>query len=290
MTTTMAPPPPPPAPPAEGPRPEPAPTPPTRGSSRVVAILAIVFGGLVVLGALGWAVVSTIVNANVRTEVRSVPVSGVDSLDLDLSAGNLRVEFADVSEARLEVRGAFGIDRWTFRAEDDDLVVASPHWMFGAGWLFGGNGEAVLTLPDSLEGMDADLNLSAGDLDVEGTFGEIEQTVSAGSLTLQGTARSLDLDLSAGDAEVDMEDLGSGEWTISAGSLDARLIGEAPRELTIDLSAGSADVVVPTGSYDITSDVSAGSFDNFLGSDPGAANRIAVQVSAGEVVLRTVRD
>jgi len=52
------------------------------------------------------------------------------------------------------------------------------------------------------------------------------------------------------------------------------------------VSAGRLDIVVPEGEYDVTSDVSAGDFDNRVGSVPGADSTVDVSVSAGKVVLR----
>ena len=60
----------------------------------------------------------------------------------------------------------------------------------------------------------------------------------------------------------------------------------SPRTLELDVSAGSLDVTVPDGDYDVTSDVSAGDFDNRVGSTPGADSTVDVQVSAGKAILQ----
>ena len=43
---------------------------------------------------------------------------------------------------------------------------------------------------------------------------------------------------------------------------------------------------MPDGEYDVVSDVTAGDFDNRVGSTPDADSSVSVQVSAGKAVLR----
>jgi len=294
MSTTLNPPPP--ATPA-GPPPVPGQNPPggspqrpPSSAGRVVAILAIVFGSLVIVGAIVSAVVGTIVSASVHTTNRTVEVAGVDRLDIDAAAGSLRVEFGSVREAELEVTSSWGADRWVLERDGGDLVVSSPRmwgpwWIFG-GW-FGGPGDAVLRLPQSLEGLDADITFSAGTLDVEGEFAELDLTMNAGRADIAGSAESLKADMNAGRADLELADVATANLIVNAGSLDAALTGSQPDEVTVDLSAGSLNLSVPEGDYVVTSDVSAGGFDNRIGSDPSASSTIHVEVSAGQVTLRS---
>jgi len=291
MTVTMTPPP---MPPTGGPAagstgsagtPGMPGTTPTRGSSRLVATLAIVFGAVLILGTLAWGAVSTILGATVRGDVRAVGVNGVTSLDVDLGAGDLRIEYDDVNEASLAVRSTFGADRWTLRVDEDELTVASPQWIFGLGWIIGGNGEAVLTLPRALEGLDADLDLGAGEITAIGEFGELDIDLGAGQILVEGSARELSAEISAGSADLELADVRTAQLSVSAGSMRASLSGSMPNDITAQVSAGSLDLAVPEGQYDVSSDVSAGSFDNRIGSQPGADDRIRVDVSAGEATL-----
>lgn len=282
MTTTLTPPPVPPVPEAS--------TPPSRPPSpagRVVAIVAIVVGSVILLGAVLSAVGSTIASALVHTDARTVAVADVKQLDLDLSAGQLSVVFDEGrTDAELEVTSTLGADAWTFAVQGDTLAVASPHRFFGPDWWFGGSGRAVLRLPASLQGADADFDVSAGDFTMTGEFGDLDGQLSAGAVTLDGTAASLGLDLSAGAADVSLADVRSADLSVSAGSITAELTGTRPRAVTIEVSAGSVDLRVPEGDYDVRSDVSAGSFDSRIPATRGAASTIDVQISAGSVTLR----
>ena len=277
-----------PAPPAgtDSPGPE---SPGTRGSSTVIAVLVIVLGALIVFGTIIGAVFSTIRAAAVSTDSRAVAVSGVDTLSIELNAGSLTVEYADVDEAELEVTAPFGGDRWSLERDGDTLTVSSPRWEWGMGWVFGGSGSAVLLLPDDLEGLDAELQMAAGSFHADGEFGAVGLSVGAGEVDLAGAADDLTIDLSAGRATLDLADVDTADLTVSAGSMDAALTGSQPSDIRAEVSAGSLNLVVPEGSYDVTSDVSAGNFRNSLGSDPGADSTISVNLSAGQVSLRSAR-
>lgn len=283
MSTTITPPPVPPM-PSETPSPPRSP----RASSRVIAILTIALGAALVVGTLTSSAFSTVAAASVTTDARAVEASGVESLVTDLSAGSLRIEFADVTEAELDVTSAFGAGQWTLERNGDELRVASPDWRWGFAWPFrGGNGSAVLRLPESLEGLDASLQMSAGELAASGDFGEVDLDIGAGRARLDGSATELSVDLSAGGADLDLAGVRTADLTVSAGTMDASLTDRRPEEITIDVSAGSLDLSVPEGDYDVTSEVSAGGFDNRIGSTPGAENTVDVQVSAGSATLRS---
>ena len=262
----------------------------TRGASRVVAILTIALGCTVVLGAIGSATFSTVAAASVHTESQEIDVTGVTDLAVAVDAASLRVEFADVSDATLEVTSGGGVGAWSLERNGDELVIASPH-RFGPWWLFGGEARATLTLPRELEGtaLDASLDLAAGDLTVDGEFGDLDIEVGAGSLTVDGAARALSVDLSAGGADIDLADVDEAEFSVSAGAIDSRLTGSAPSVVTVDVSAGSLDLRLPDATYDVRSDVSAGEFDNRLSTEMGADKVVDVTVSAGTVTIVSAR-
>lgn len=287
MTTITPPPPQPPLPP----QPVAPPTPPSGGgsqASKVIAILAIVFGVIVVIATATGAIVTSVVSAGTQTVTRTLDVDGIDELDLDVSAGTVRVEFGDVPEATLEVTGGWGTERWTFAREGDELIVATPDRPFGIGWILGGSGRATLTLPQELEdtALDAQITLSAGELDASGTYSELELDVSAGTVEVTGQARELSVDLSAGRAELELADVAEADLSVSAGTLISRLSGEAPDLVNLNVAAGSLTLTLPDEIYDVSVEVSAGGMDNELQTSTSADRRIVGEVSAGQVTLR----
>jgi len=290
MTDQLTPPAPP-APPvapggATGPVPPPA---GSGGSAKVVAILTATLGGAIALGLVGSAVITTVVSASTGTETSAVTAAGVRELDIDVSAGSLRLEFADVPQASLDVTGGWGSGGWTLEREGDELIVSSPDWTFGGSWLFGGDVRAVLTLPRALETtvLDAQFTISAGELDASGRFGELGIDMGAGSARVSGEARDVTAGISAGRADLDLAGVDSADLRVSAGRFEARLTGDQPSLVDLEVSAGSLDLTLPEGSYDVTSSAEAGQVDNRLETSASSPNRVAVQLSAGSVSLRS---
>jgi hypothetical protein len=285
MSTTLTPP------PTVPQRPTDEARPPSDGS-RAVAIVVIVIGAVVLLGAMISAALGTVASASVHTSHRTLDAAGVEELDLEAAAGTLRVEFTDVSEAELEVTSSWGADNWRFERDDDTLEVSSPDrlgWFSWRSWFGDGGADAGLRLPSALEGLDADVSLAAGEFVTDGEFGELSLSLAAGSFDVSGSAESLSADVSAGRGTLELDGVREADLSVSAGSLDAVLTGTRPEAIEADVSAGTLRITVPEGDYDVTSDVSAGDFDNGLGSTPGASSTIRVQVSAGQAVLRSGR-
>ena len=286
MTTTPLTPPPTSTPPTSTP-PAPGPAGPQRSAPRVIAILTTALGVAVVLGTIATSVVSTVAAGAGRfSDTRSLGVAGVTAIEVEAAAGDLSVVFGDVDEATLHVTDTAAA--WTFEVDDDTLRVETPRRTF-FGWGWGGNGHAVLTLPDTLEGVDASFSLGAGGLGVDGTFGELDLDLAAGELDVTGTADALDLRVGAGNADVTLRDVTEADLGLSAGDATVRLEGSAPREVSLEVSAGTFDLLLPDQEYAVRADVSAGSLDtDDLRTNSSASRTITVDVSAGEARIRPV--
>ncbi|KJQ52557.1 DUF4097 family beta strand repeat-containing protein [Microbacterium sp. SA39] len=277
------------APQAEAPRPEAA----SNGSGRTAITVGIaIFGGLALLGSGGTAAVAAsgdLWSSSLPDSVQTVGVEGIDGLDLDVDGSNMQIEFGDVDEAELSITNGRG-PSWTFERDGGELIVRSPEsrwgWWF-SNW-FGDDELAVLTLPESLDdgGLEGDLTLDAGSLDVEGTFSHLGIDVSAGEVNVEGSATSLDVDMSAGRADILLDGVEDAVLGVSAGNLDVELTGTPPSQTTIDVSAGSVDLTVPDVSYAITQDVSAGSLDAKIEQSGSGQRAIDVTLSAGSVTIR----
>lgn len=270
--------------------------------ARAGAIALAVFGGIALLAAGGTAAFAA--THDVRDAARpgpagaqsqTVDATGIQTLRMDVAGSDVTARFGDVEEATLEVDGKRG-SNWTLERDDDELVVSSPDrgfgWWFDSGW-FGddwfSDETVILTLPESLNGgrLDAEFTLSAGSLDIDGSYGEVDVEVGAGDLKIDGSATSLDANVNAGRADLVLADVTEAEFTVSAGKIVAELIDTTPSSVTIDVSAGSLDLTVPDDTYRVTQEVSAGSFDNRLNTSTESRFAIDASVSAGSVVLRS---
>ena len=271
----------------------------SRGSGARAGVIAIAaFGGIALIGAGGTAAFAAVHDIQTSVagagEVQSVSVAGVDAISVDVAASDVTVRFGNVDEATLEVTGTVD-NRWTMERIADELVVGNDESLFGwfgGDWFgsrwFANDESVVLTLPDSLNdaNVDANFSLGAGSLDVDGEFGQLDIDLGAGSLNLTGSATSVVADISAGRADLYLTGLTEADFQVSAGKLVTELTGTAPRLITIDVSAGSADLTVPDDVYDVSQEVSAGSLDNRLDTSSSSRNRIDATLSAGSAVIR----
>lgn len=262
---------------------------------KAVTIAVAAFGGLVLLGSGTTAAIAGVNDIAAETETSAVEVAGVEALNARVDGASLSIEFYDGDTATL--RADQGSTRgWVLRVDDEELRVHSrDRGWFGLGWLtpdwiggdwFNEGDRLTLLLPESLEGIDADLSLNAGALSADGVFGEVDADVNAGRMDLTGTSSSLDLTLNAGAASVAMADVDEASFDISAGRADAELTGAAPSEVTVDVSAGNLRLTLPDEPYDVRQDRSAGSINSDLQQNPASENTVSVTVSAGSVDLR----
>lgn len=264
------------------------------GVTAIVVATAVV-GGIALLGSGGTAAAAAagnLISSSRPDSVQTLSVDGIESLDLDADASSVRVEFGDVDEAELAVTNGRGT-AWKFERDGDELVVRSPQGVFG--WWFGnwfGDKEiAVLTLPESMQdqGLDADLTLDAGTLDVAGDFGVLDIEVNAGALDAEGSAETLDVQMSAGRADILLDSVAEADLGISAGDLTVELTGSAPTRTAVEASAGSVDLTLPDEEYSLTQEVSAGSLDATVRQASNARRTIDVSLSAGSVDIRPGR-
>lgn len=261
---------------------------PRRSSAQIVSIVAICVGGVVLSGALISGIGSIVYAAtDSGPSNRSAATTGVSALSLDVSAGHVVVQYADVDEAVLDITS--GSRDWNLERRGDTLSLSNnrPWWALQSGFDWADN-RVTLTLPDAMadERLDADFDVSAGSITADGTYGKLDVSVGAGDIDVSGSADDVRVDVSAGDADVRVDGAARANLTIGAGQITADLTGDALDDVRIDVSAGTLVATIPDTSYDVTSDVSAGSLDNLLETSAAASRTVDVQVSAGSVTLR----
>ncbi|SCX95655.1 hypothetical protein SAMN05216488_0112 [Microbacterium sp. LKL04] len=260
---------------------------PTRSSAQIVSIIAMSVGGLLLLGTLVSGVGSIAWAATDRGEGgRTADAAGVTGLSLDVSAGHLVVEYADVDEAILTVDGNRD---WTLERRGETLSLSNsrPWWALQVGFDPTEN-RATLTLPAAMadEKLAADFDVAAGSITADGTYGRLDVSVGAGDATVTGTADDVSVDVSAGDADVTIDGAQRANLTIGAGQITADLRGDSLDAVRVDVSAGTLLASLPDEAYRVTSDVSVGTFDNRLQTSTSAGRTIDAQVSAGTATLR----
>lgn len=285
----------------------------TRGSGWVAAAVGAL-GGVLLLGTVATAAVAGVVAANYDSEEKSQRLTesadGISRIDVDVSAARFTVGCNTALALDADGRAIEGDDQsfflatsggsreWRMVRHGDTLKVEPVNRWFGGLVPFGlGEQRAQdvsLLLPESAcdgsNPLDADLDLGAGNLQVDGTFGLLDLSIGAGNARVEGTALNLELDVSAGEAVLDMLDVRTADLSVSAGKLRGEFAGAAPKQIDIEVSAGGSELTLPDEVYAVRSDVSAGDFENSLRTDKSVTDHeIDVELSAGSLSLRPSR-
>lgn len=258
----------------------------TKKTIGAITVVIAAFGGVVMLGTAASAAVTGLQQIGPQSGQLTADAGGVSAVDVEVGGAEMRVMFDDVDDAELRVEGA-SADGWTLRTDGGQLEVRGPDRGFdwwSPDWLRGDE-RATLVLPTDLEGLDAELTLHAGSLDVVGEFDELGVDVNAGALSLNGDARDLDVDVNAGRAEIELRGVEQAQYAVSAGRVVSTLT-TAPDSLAFTVSAGSLDLTLPDREYDLRRQVSAGSLDSTLDQSSDSTHRIRGTVSAGSATLR----
>lgn len=255
-------------------------------------VIASVVGGIVLIGAGSTAALATVASSSSGQTVdgtHTADMQGVTSLDIDSNASQFIFAYGDVPEATLTVEGG-DVDRWSMTRDENELEVVGKRKLFDFCLMWCGSRDELvtLTLPKSFDdgSLDIDFEVNAGTLLANGAFRGLSLEVNAGSLTFAGDASSLEASVNAGRADIEVQGAQSADFDVSAGRMAALLTGPQPRNIELDVSAGKLDVTVPRGTYNVRSDVSAGSFENTLDVSSRSHMTVNVDVSAGSAVLR----
>ena len=263
--------------------------------SHTISIVMAALGGLIVLMLIATTAVTSLFvtyegSSTMGEQTALMATDGIRELYVDAAAAEMTIEFGAVAEATLDVHGREEAN-WRLERYGDTLEVAHERsFLDPFVCLFGcakPSTELTLTLPSELNGtLDAEVILGAGDLTVNGSFVELEIDVSAGNAWVKGEARRIDATLGAGNIDFDVEGVIEASLDIAAGTAQGQFTGEAPREIEIEVSAGSLDLALPDARYATMSDVAAGNVSNLLHEDSASKNRIEIDVAIGSVTLK----
>jgi len=267
-----------------------------------VAITVGVLGGALLLGAVGTAAIAGLFVAasgsSGEPQHLSSDADGVTMLSVDAVAAKFSVSCEGSADRpnSFELTTDSGERQWRMSESRGHLRVEPDEpW---TGLNFGGavnrGQNVVLGLPatvcDGISLLDADLELGAGKLLVDGNYGELDAQVEAGDFEFTGEAREFDLEVSAGSADFVVHNVRDASITVAAGKVKGEFAGSAPTLLQAELSAGHAVLLLPDVEYSVRSDVSAGGFENGLRTVSGAAaHEVKVDVSAGHLSVQPTR-
>ena len=267
-------------------------------SRRTVGIVSVALGGTMLLGVGGAAAIAAtqaaLRPASTSHETLTASTSAISLLTVDSPSAQVTVQFGDVTDAVLEVRGDRAND-WRMVTNGNELHVGKD-----AGWFRDGcfllcfgldRTEVTLTLPRALGAgqLDAEFDVASGAFDASGSFRNVDFDLSSGTFTFAGAAASLVGDISSGNAEVRTEHTGSLRFDLASGALDAVVTGAAPRTTELDVSSGKVALTLPDAEYRYSQDVSSGKVTNELRTSPVASSSVDLDLSSGKVMLTALR-
>jgi hypothetical protein len=247
---------------------------------RILAIVGVVLLAIAALSAVSWALRST--------DGDTVPITdSYDQVEIDVSVGEVVVEAGSGDETTLEYRTESGLWREaevSHHIDGDRLVIEGE---CGGGWLrvpFGYcRADVTLTVPADV---DVVARSSAGRVSSTGLQGSADLESSAGQVEVHDHTGPLRAHSSAGVVTVDGLASDDADISSSAGGVEVTAV-EPPRNLVAESSAGAVRVTLPDVAYDLDADSSAGDVNIQVPTDPDSEYRVRAHSSAGSVTVTT---
>jgi hypothetical protein len=232
-----------------------------------------------VCGLAGYHLVGHTTGTVERTE-RISAAPGTDRLTLATGAGEVRVLGGEGPAAVDAVRrGAVFMPGVTVTRRNGATTLDG-----GCPWFAVGSCEVHLTARVPA-GVVVDASTGSGEMYVSGSLGSLGLRSSSGDIEADRAAGSqISLESSSGDIEGRDLDYVSVRADTSSGDIDLDLAG-APRTVRAGASSGDVTVLLPRGDalYRVEIDVSSGSQDVQVRTDPSSPRLIRVSAGSGDV-------
>lgn len=264
----------------------------TRRTGAIVAVVLVLGAAASIAFALRGSVGGTTESGR-----HTLPVSA-KRLFVEVESGDVAVRTGDSDDVRLarKVRRGTRGPEIVEESRNDGVHISAKCPIFAFG-LCGASYEIVVP-----RDMRVDVDVSSGEVLVDGVTGGTEVEASSGAITAKDLSGKIDLESSSGDVNVtgasgDLEvNASSGEVTgdaltsdrvtVESSSGDVALgFAAAPDRVDLEASSGDVTVTLPSGqtAYRVDVETSSGDEQVDLPTDPDAAHRITVEASSGDV-------
>lgn len=250
----------------------------------ILGAILIGIGLIIVLSAgfaSGWHISEIEWESNVYTSESDAQITDID---LEFSAGTLKVEFYDGDVIRVEYphnrrfTTTFSVSGGTLHIETTPI-----RWFGGIMW-YDKIPQTKMYIPQNMI-LGLKLKINAGTVSFgAGTFGNVNVKLNAGSMSMEYVkCNKFDVEIGAGTLNAKHVVSNSFKADLSAGSLNVTALQCA--DIDLDLSAGSTKIgiVGKKSDYTIRTNVSAGSCN--VSNQNGDSKRLTVDVSAGSVIV-----
>ena len=213
-----------------------------------------------------------------RTEVDA---EGINEVRVECAATRFKLSFGEgaaVLEADAEPHG-----KWTLVREGDALVARAPVPRTGLDEL----AEVALTLPGSLDDGSVLLELRAiaSEVEVAGSFVAIEAKIEASEADFQTQCEEARIKVAAGAVRAKLLGTAVAEIKVKAGELLAWFQEGAPSSLSVEVGVGSAEILLPDVTYQLSKSVALGKFRSNLQEKAGSPNQIEAKLGLGDLTF-----
>lgn len=266
-------------------------TAPAPAQPKTLRTVLLVVGSVVLVAIIGYLIIAVAATANRSDASREVEFSeSFDAVSVDVGVADVVVEYDDVSEATVAFRQNDARRSYQFDAELDGSTLevrVVDRW--SGFWLPFGNQSApvvTITLPESLEELDIEVESGVGDVRLEGAFGEVDLGSGVGDLRLEGSADVADIESSVGD--ITARDFSvSGDLTVSSSTGDVTLaLDEVPASLTVTSKVGDQTISLPKGDYRVETETGVGDLNLAIDNDSDADTLLRFESSVGDITVR----
>ena len=266
--------------------PTPAPTQPN-----TLRTVLLVVGSVVLVAIIGYLVIAVVATANRSDASREVEISeSFDDVSVDVGVADVVIEYADVADATVDFRQNDARRTFDF---DADLVGSTlevrvtDKW--SGFWLPFGNQSApvvTITLPESLEELDIEVESGVGDVALEGAFGDVDLGSGVGDIRLEGSATEADIETSVGD--ITARDFSvEGALTVTSSTGDVTLsLEDVPESLEVSSNVGDQNITIPDGSYRVETESGVGDISIAVDNDSDASTLLRFTSSVGDITVR----
>ena len=252
----------------------------------------LVGGSILVIALLAYLVVAVASAANRTDASREVTVdTGFDTVSITAEVADVTLAFGDVDETVVAFEQHGANRDMSFEAESTSgtlTVAVAEHGTVP--WFFGDVSESpllIVTLPVALagEGLTVELETDAGDVVLDGDFGEVDVVTTVGDLRIDGSAERLGVETTVGDVTIGAITVtGDASIATSAGEVDATLAA-VPSRLDIITNVGNVDLTLPAGEYRIDTSTNTGDVTIDAPNTPDSDTIVNVETTVGDITI-----
>jgi hypothetical protein len=244
------------------------------------------FAALLVVGAFvsGTFQIVTLLAHEERTEVTPYDATGIANIDVDNSAGSVRIVGTDGDTIEVTARISDGL-RSTGESQQvvgDTLELRGTCPNFGSDWC---RVSYTVAVPPSI---DVRVDADDGSVDVSGITGDVDVDTDNGSIEMDSLAGSIRATNDNGRIEGDRLTSQRVSADTDNGRINLTFV-TPPSNVVATSNDGSIEVVVPNDgtAYRLDMDTDNGSRNDEIISDDTAARSIVIRTDNGSVTART---